>query len=135
MVEYYETDEMILHLTDEQWERFNTVFITYLEQINTFVSEDALSVVKRLGLILFRFCMIFSAIRKYMSNDSQRKIYCLDTDFETALTLIKIFIQHSVIMFTNLPKQVGQGPFKSGENKKSFSIHYHLNSKEKKQLN
>jgi hypothetical protein len=120
MVEYYETDEMILHLTDEQWERFNPVFIAYLEQINTFVSEDALSVVKRLGLILFRFCMIFTAIRKYVSNDSQREMYCLDTDFETALTLIKIFIQHSVIMFTNLPKQVGQGPFKSGENKKKF---------------
>ncbi|MFN4150954.1 MAG: hypothetical protein ACK4IX_08410, partial [Candidatus Sericytochromatia bacterium] len=30
------------------------------------------------------------------------------------------YIQHSVIMFTNLPKQGEQGPFKSGENKKKF---------------
>jgi hypothetical protein len=120
LVEFYETDEMILHLTDEQWDRFNPVFSSFLEQINTFVSEDALSVVKRLGLILYRFCMIFTAIRKFVTNEHHKEVYCLDVDFETALTLTKTYIQHSVIMFTNLPKQGEQGPFKSGENKKKF---------------
>lgn len=120
LVEFYETDEMILHLTDEQWERFNPVFSSFLEQINTFVSEDALSIVKRLGLILYRFCMIFTAIRKFATNEHYKEVYCLDIDFETALTLTKTYIQHSIIMFTNLPKQGEQGPFKSGENKKKF---------------
>jgi hypothetical protein len=120
LVEFYETDEMILHLTDEQWERFNPIFSSFLEQINTFVSEDALSIVKRLGLILYRFCMIFTAIRKFVTNEHHKEVYCLDIDFETALTLTKIYIQHSVIMFTNLPKQGEQGPFKSGQNKKLF---------------
>lgn len=120
LVEFYETDEMILHLTDEQWDRFNPVFSSFLEQINTFVSEDALSIVKRLGLILYRFCMIFTAIRKFVTNEHHKEVYCLDIDFETALTLTKTYIQHSVIMFTNLPKQGEQGPFKSGENKRKF---------------
>lgn len=120
LVEFYETDEMILHLTDKQWDRFNPVFSSFLEQINTFVSEDALSIVKRLGLILYRFCMIFTAIRKFVTNEHHKEVYCLDIDFETALTLTKTYIQHSVIMFTNLPKQGEQGPFKSGENKKKF---------------
>ena len=120
LVEFYERDELILHLTDEQWDRFNPIFSSFLEQINTFVSEDALSIVKRLGLILYRFCMIFTAIRKFASNDYHKEIYCSDIDFETALTLTKTYIQHSVIMFTNLPKQGEQGPFKSGENKKKF---------------
>ncbi len=120
MVEYFETDEMILHLTDEQWEKFNPIFSSFLEQVNTFVSEDALSVVKRLGLILYRFCMIFTAIRKFATNDYHKEIYCSDIDFETALTLTKTYIQHSVIMFTNLPKQGEQGVFKSGSNKKQF---------------
>ena len=120
LVEFYERDEMILHLTDEQWERFNPIFSSFLEQINTFVSEDALSIVKRLGLILYRFCMIFTAIRKFVTNEHHKEVYCLDIDFETALTLTKTYIQHSVIMFTNLPKQGEQGPFKSGENKKKF---------------
>ena len=120
LVEFYETDEMILHLTDEQWEKFNPIFSSFLEQINTFVSEDALSIVKRLGLILYRFCMIFTAIRKFVTNEHHKEVYCLDIDFETALTLTKTYIQHSIIMFTNLPKQGEQGPFKSGENKKMF---------------
>lgn len=120
LVEFYERDEMILHLTDEQWARFNPIFSSFLEQINTFVSEDALSIVKRLGLILYRFCMIFTAIRKFVTNDYHKEVNCLDIDFETALTLTKTYIQHSVIMFTNLPKQGEQGPFKSGDNKKKF---------------
>jgi hypothetical protein len=120
LVEYYERDEMILNLTDEQWDRFNPTFEGFLHEINTFVSEDALSVVKRLGLILYRFCMIFTAIRKYTTNDYHKEVYCLDIDFETALTLTKTYIQHSIIMFTNLPKQEALGPFKAGGNKKKF---------------
>jgi hypothetical protein len=120
MVEYYETDEMVLHLTEEQWKKLNTNFSSFLDQINTFVSEDALSIVKRLGLILYRFCMIFTAIRKFTDNDYHKEIHCADIDFETALTLTKTYIQHSVIMFTNLPKQGEQGPFNAGSNKKLF---------------
>lgn len=120
MVEYFETDEMILQLTDEQWDKFNPVFSSFLQQISTFVSDDALSVVKRLGLILYRFCMIFTAIRKFTAKDYHKEVYCLDIDFETALTLTKVYLQHSIIMFNNLPKQGEQGPFKSGQNKKQF---------------
>lgn len=120
MVEYFEKDEMILQLTEEQWDKFNPTFNSYLQQINTFVSEDALSIVKRLGLILYRFCMLFTAIRKFKINNYHKEIFCSDVDFETASTLIKVYLQHSVIMFENLPKQEGGGPFKSGENKKLF---------------
>jgi hypothetical protein len=118
MVEYYERDELILQLTEEQWDKFNPAFSSYLQQINTFVSEDALSVVKRLGLILYRFCMLFTAIRKYKTDDYHKEVFCSDIDFETALALIRVYLKHSIIMFENLPKQGEQGPFKSGENKK-----------------
>jgi len=120
LVEYYERDEMILHLTDEQWDKFNPIFSSYIHQINTFVSEDALSVVKRLGLILYRFCMIFTAIRKYTEDDYHKEVYCSDIDFETALTLTNTYIQHSIIMFTNLPKQEALGSYKAGGNKQKF---------------
>lgn len=120
MVGFFERDSMTLQLTEEQWNKFNPIFSSYLVQISTFVSDDAQSVVKRLGIILFRLCMIFTAIRKFDTNDHHKEIYCSDTDFETALTLIKTYLQHSIIMFENLPKQGEQGPFKSGENKKLF---------------
>ena len=120
MVEYYERDSMVLLLTDEQWNEFNTLFGYFLEQVNTFVSDDALSVVKRLALILYRFCMIFTAIRKFSNKEHATEVYCLDADFENAVSLIKTYLQHSIIMFNNLPKQGEQGPFKGGENKKQF---------------
>lgn len=120
MVEFFESDEMILKLTDEQWEELNAEFKAFLEQINTFVSEDALSVVKRLGLILYRFCMIFSAIRKFETNNHSKEIYCTDVDFKTALALTKVYLEHSIMMFNNLPKQGEQGVFKSSKNKQMF---------------
>ena len=120
MVEFFERDEMVLQLTEEQWDKFNPIFSSYLEQISTFVSDDAQSIVKRLGIVLFRLCMIFTAMRKFATNDHQKEIYCSDIDFETALTLIRTYLQHSIIMFENLPKQGEQGPFKSGENKMKF---------------
>jgi Protein of unknown function (DUF3987)/VirE N-terminal domain len=120
MVEFFEDEEMAFHLTDEQWEELNTEFKTFLEQVNTFVSEDALSVVKRLGLILYRFCMIFSALRKFENNSRNKEIYCSDVDFKTALALTKVYLEHSLMMFNNLPKQGEQGVFKSSKNKQMF---------------
>jgi hypothetical protein len=120
MVEYYERDSMAFQLTEEQWNKFNDLFGYFLDQVNTFVSDDALSVVKRLALILYRFCMIFTAIRKFSNKEHATEVYCLDVDFESAVSLVKTYLQHSIIMFNNLPKQGEQGPFKGGENKKQF---------------
>lgn len=120
MVEYFERDSMQLQLTEEQWDKLNDLFGYFLEQVNTFVSDDALSVVKRLALILYRFCMIFTAIRKFSNKEYTTEVYCLDVDFESAVSLVKTYLQHSIIMFNNLPKQGEQGPFKGGENKKQF---------------
>lgn len=107
-------------LTKEQWEKFNLTFNKYLQYISTFVSDDAQGVVKRLGLILYRFCMIFTTLRKFEEQRLETGFECLDIDFESALTLVEVYLQHSIIMFNNLPKQEEQGPFKSGENKKQF---------------
>ena len=120
MVLYLENGKTIIHLSEEQWNKFNPTFEKYLHQINAFVSEDAQSIVKRLGIILYRFCMIFTTIRKYQAQEQATDIQCLDEDFESALTLIEIYLQHSIIMFDNLPQQEEQGAFKSGENKKLF---------------
>lgn len=56
----------------------NTTFNKYLEQINTFISEVALSIVKRLGMILYRFCMIFSTIKKCETKDYNKEVCCLE---------------------------------------------------------
>ena len=120
MVDFFETDKMVLHLTDEQWETFNDVFSSYLSQISILVSDEAQSVVKRLGLIFYRFCMILTAIRKFVTQEHTVDVYCLDEDYNSAKELISTYIQHSITMFNNLPKQEGISDFKKGNNKKQF---------------
>ena len=120
MVEFFEKDSMVLHLTDEQWLSFNDIFSSYLSQISILVSDDAQSVVKRLGLIFYRFCMILTAIRKFVTQEHAVEVYCLDEDFNSAKLLIQTYIQHSIIMFNNLPKQDGDSSFNKSSNKKLF---------------
>jgi len=120
MVLFLNNSKTVIILSKEQWNKFNLNFEKYLQQISIFVSEDAQSVVKRLGIILYRFCMIFTTIRKYKTNNLLSEVQCSDVDFETALILVDIYLQHSIAMFNNLPKQPEKSPFKSGENKKQF---------------
>jgi len=105
LVEFLEKSPTTIHLTKEQWSRFNPIFEKYLFEINAFVSEDAESVVKRLGLILYRFCMIFTSLRKFENAEDTLDMICTEEDFESAITLADVYLKHSIIMFKNLPKQ------------------------------
>ena len=122
MVLFLDSCKTKIHLTREQWDKFNPTFSEYLSQISAFVSEDAQSIVKRLGLVLYRMCMIFTSIRKFQAQEQATDIQCLDEDFETASQLIEVYLKHNILMFENLPKQEDEerGPFKKGQNKKLF---------------
>lgn len=110
----------IVELSRAQWDKLNQVFCMLLGEIVTFNSEEAASIVKRLGSILFRFAMIFTALRKVESGDLSISITCTDTDFDAAITLIDVYLRHSLLMFHNLPKQTENSTFKSGSNKQLF---------------
>lgn len=107
-------------LTNEQWDTLNSSFTTILDDVVVFSSEDAAAVVFRLGLILFRFCMVFTAIRKYESRDMKVERYCSDEDFNSAFSLVQVYLEHSKLMFTNLPKQHESAAYLGGENKRKF---------------
>ncbi len=110
-----------INLTKEQWDKFNPIFEKYLFDINAFVSEDAESVVKRLGLILYRFCMIFTTLRKFENAEDTLKMFCTDEDFNNSVALVDVFLQHSILMFNNLPKQEGAtAPVIKNTNKKQL---------------
>jgi len=121
MVDFLNKTPTEINLTKEQWDRFNPIFEKYLFNINAFVSEDAESVVKRLGLILYRFCMIFTTLRKFENGEDTLKMICTDSDFNSAVALVDVFLQHSILMFNNLPKQEGAvAPVIKNTNKKQL---------------
>jgi len=109
-----------VNLSGDQWEILNSTCSFWLKETTAFHAEEAGSVVKRLGLILFRIAMVFSALRKYETGETSTIITCNDCDFILAIRLVSVYLQHSLLMFNNLPRQSVMSVFLSGENKMQF---------------
>jgi hypothetical protein len=107
-------------LSDKQWDILNSSFAGYLDDVAVFSGEEAAGIVYRLGLILFRFCMIFTALRKYESGNMKAECYCTDEDFDSGLSLAHMYMEHSILMFNNLPSQKEIAPYLDGANKRKF---------------
>jgi hypothetical protein len=116
MIEFLELYPTEVRFTDSQWEKFNNYFKEKLEDIIAFDGESAQSIVFRMGLIFYRICMVFSAIRKYEQKNKNRVIICCDDDFNAAEMIINVFCQHSTIIFRNLPKNQKNTSFKMNSN-------------------
>ncbi len=109
-----------IQLQPEQWDALNTTFAQILSEVTIFTSEEASGIVYRLGLILFRLCMIFTALRKVESGEMTEIIFTTDQDFNTALLIAQTYLQHSLLMFNNLPRQSEYTNFQGGDSKRKF---------------
>jgi hypothetical protein len=120
MVQFLQREETIIELTTEQWQQLNQHCEGWLNEVTMFTAEEAASIVKRLGLILYRMAMIFTSLRKFENGEAATRIVCTDEDFNTALRLAEIYLHHSILMFNNLPKQSEATQFKTGDSKRKF---------------
>ncbi|WP_040280859.1 DUF3987 domain-containing protein [Psychroserpens damuponensis] len=120
MINFLETNHTQIHLTQEQWQTVNYTGQQWLTEVTTFTAEEAGSVVKRLGLVLYRITMIFTALRKFDNGDCSENVTCTDEDFEMALMIANVYLQHGLLMYNNLPKKEEAGVFKGASNKKQF---------------
>ncbi len=116
MVEYLAHFETIVELTLDQWQLLNTTFQKQLTIITTINGDDTGSIIKRLGMITFRIAMVFTALRKVENQNNTRIVTCTDKDFEIALQLISSYLEHSLLMYHNLPSQTKLNSFKIGNN-------------------
>jgi len=120
MVLFLQREETIVALTAPQWQQLNQSCEAWLNEVTMFTAEEAASIVKRLGLILFRMAMLFTALRKFENGEAAIQVICTDEDFSTALRLAQIYLHHSILMFNNLPKQSEATQFKTGDSKRKF---------------
>ena len=120
MIGFLEQSPTAVQLQPEQWQVLNTTFSGILSEVTIFTSEEASGIVYRLGLIMFRLCMIFSALRKFENGEVTDTVFCTDEDFNTALAIAQTYLQHSLLMFNNLPKQNEVMSFQSGDSKRKF---------------
>lgn len=120
MVQFLQREETIVELSTPQWQQLNKSCEAWLNEVTMFTAEEAASIVKRLGLILYRMAMLFTALRKFENGESATTLICTDEDFNTVLQLAQIYLQHSLLMFNNLPKQSETTQFKTGDGKRKF---------------
>lgn len=96
--------DITFKLTEEQWKQLNEYGRECLFSIATFISEDMASTAKRLGLIVYRITMILTVLRYYDNSEADAIFTATDEDFQIAISLAKVYQEHSIYMFKNLPK-------------------------------
>jgi hypothetical protein len=107
-------------LSDNQWNTLNATCKGWLKDVTVFSGDGAGSIVKRLGLILYRIAMVFTALRKFENGDCSKECECCDEDFSISVQLAQLYLEHSLFMFHNLPRQNEKRSFNNGSNKEHF---------------
>jgi len=65
--------------------------------------EDNLqAIVKRYGFIVMRIAMILTRLRQYEQQNSSDQLYCDDTDFEVALSVVGCCYEHTRLLLTSM---------------------------------
>jgi hypothetical protein len=90
-------------LTSVQQKAFNAYFAQTQNQYLCLYGGDYLATVRRLGLITFRMAMILTALRIMDNGNISSPLVCRDNDFNTALSMVKILVQHAAQVFQQLP--------------------------------
>ena len=105
-------------VTDEQHAQFTEFFKHLQAKYLALLGEDYVATVRRFGLIVIRIAMIFTALRIMETGNFSEKQICSDTDFQAALSMVKVLVKHSSHVFSELPQDVK--PAKSDNNKEKF---------------
>lgn len=110
-------------LSRAQQTRFNSFFEATQFRYAQLFGDEIIASVRRLGLILFRFAMILSVLR--LIDEAKGKkigegLVCVDADFDTALSIVKVLLQHSVAIYLTLPRKAD----KALKNRRSSVIPY-----------
>lgn len=87
LVQFLQNEETFVDLTETQWNQLNQQCEAWLKDVTMFTAEEAASIVKRLGLILYRITMLFTAMRKHENAEVNTALFCTDEDFTCALKL------------------------------------------------
>ena len=90
-------------LTKQQQTDFNAYFEQTQLQYYGICGKDYVGTVRRLGLITFRIALVLSALRIMQDGSFASPLVCNDTDFHTAMEIVKVLVQHAAKIFQMLP--------------------------------
>ncbi|WP_417620060.1 DUF3987 domain-containing protein [Oceanihabitans sediminis] len=141
------------HLTADQQEQFNQFFSEIQVKYLNLQGMDYMATIRRLGLIAFRFCMLFSALRilemphiqfnkngvafdrstgeiynlGHQTGDTSNKLICEERDFQASLAMIKVLVKHSSKVFGELPQEETKPTRKNRKEKFLYALPRNFN--------
>lgn len=97
-------------LSRAQRVQFNDFFSASQSRYAQMFGEEIVASVRRLGLIMFRFAMILTVLRQLEEapakrRKSEKNLVCSDIDYDSALAMIQVLLQHSAAVFQTLPRK------------------------------
>lgn len=102
------------HQKDLFKEYFESKYTTF-----SWLEKGNEAIIRRMGIIATRIAMVFTMIRNIGQIETQ-SLYCSDDDFENALEIIDVLIQHTGIALTVIPRSNPDVKFKSNKAKELF---------------
>lgn len=90
-------------LSSTQQTEFNAFFAQVQTEYSNLFGLDIVASVRRLGLITFRIAMILTSLRIIDSGNIATLIVCDDSDFQSAITMARVLLQHTAKVFGSLP--------------------------------
>ena len=115
--EYYNLYQILLEspslmfcVTATQRQQFHAMFQEIQDGYVKILGYDFLASVRRLGLITYRIAMILSVLRIHEFGEVPNPLMCEDEDFNTAVTIVQILIQHASRVFQEFPQTATLNP-------------------------
>lgn len=93
---------MRFSFTLEQQKTFNSFFEQVQQKYSDMFGLDIVASVRRLGLITFRIAMILTALRIMDGEPIANLLFCEDPDFQIAITMAKVLLQHTSKVYQTL---------------------------------
>ena len=112
-------EEVRFSLTSRQKEAFNAYFQDAQLYYHSKLGDDFIASVRRMGLITYRIAMVLSIIRMIDEDDFPALLYCHDGDFECAITISKVLLQHTERVYTELSNHDLSRPAGQGQNRRT----------------
>jgi hypothetical protein len=97
-------------VTATQRQQFHAMFQEIQDGYVKILGYDFLASVRRLGLITYRIAMILSVLRIHEFGEVPNPLMCEDEDFNTAVTIVQILIQHASRVFQEFPQTATLNP-------------------------
>lgn len=87
--------------TEEQWKEHTERFRTYLREVVAEDDDSPGAIVLRHGLMMSRIAMVLTALRKCEPQWNTSEWKCSDEDFHTAMQIVDVLLEHSLLLSTS----------------------------------